>query len=163
MFGDRLIREFGESARYLWQHMRLRSSVDCDSHRSRVRIKACVWARCTRSSHISAENLKFEAGSTIADFARPPVELQNCGHNSQSRKDHLIFFMLVARFKFMAFDHLLISLLLGCGLPVVIFLRRLFKRCLDVFIQFCLLNLNRWASLMWVPISTCRLRAIRRS
>jgi len=140
MFGDRLIREFGESARYFRQHLSLRSSVDCDSHRTCVCIEACVWARCTRSSHISAENLKFEAGSTIADFARPPMGLQNCGHNSQSRKDHLIFFMLVARLEFMAFDQLLISLLLGCGLPIVIVLRRLFKRCVDVLIQFRLLN-----------------------
>jgi two-component system sensor histidine kinase KdpD len=48
--------------------------------------------------------------------------------------------MLVARLEFMAFDQLLISLLLGCGLPIVIVLRRLFKRCLDVLIQFRLLN-----------------------
>jgi hypothetical protein len=140
MFGDRLIREFGESARYFRQHLSLRSSVDYDSHRTCVCIEACVWACCTRSSHISAENLKFEAGSTIADFARPPVRLQNCGHNSQARKDHLIFFMLVARLEFMAFDQLLISLLLGCRLAIVIFLRRLFKCCLDVLIQFRLLN-----------------------
>jgi hypothetical protein len=48
--------------------------------------------------------------------------------------------MLVAHLEFMAFDQLLISLLLGCGLPIIIFLRRLFKRCLDVLIQFRLLN-----------------------
>jgi ethanolamine transporter EutH len=53
--------------------------------------------------------------------------------------------MLVACFEFTAFDQLLISLLLGGGLPIVIFLRRLFKRCLDVLIQFRLLNLGRWA------------------
>src|SRR5262245_29798000 len=153
MFADRLIRELGESARYFRQHLSLRSSVDCDSHRTCVCIEACVWARCTRSSHISAENLKFEAGRTIANFARPPVGLQNCGHNSQSRKDHLIFFMLVARLEFMAFDQLLISLLLGCGLPIVIVLRRLFKRCLDVLIQFRLLNLGRWPRLPYAKLA----------
>ena len=155
MFGDRLIREFGESARYFRQHLSLRSSVDCDSHRTCVCIEACVWARCTRSSHISAENLKFEAGSTIADFARPPMGLQNCGHNSQSRKDHLIFFMLVARLEFMAFDQLLISLLLGCRLAIVIFLRRLFKCCLDVLVQFCLLNFRSVGLAFCTPACAC--------
>jgi hypothetical protein len=48
--------------------------------------------------------------------------------------------MLVARLEFMALDQLLISLSRGCGLTIVIFLRRLFKRCLDVLIQLRLLN-----------------------
>src|SRR4029077_9771138 len=96
--------------------------------------------------HISTKDFKLGTGSAIADFARPPMGLQNCGHKSQSRKNHLISFILVPRFELLAFGQLLVPLLLSSLCTRVIFLRHPFKRSLDILIQVRLLNLGRTAA-----------------
>ena len=52
-------------------------------------------------------------------------------------------FILVTRLELLAFGQLLVPLLLSSVCTRVIFLRRLFKRCLDILIQVRLLNLGR--------------------
>ena len=72
---------------------------------------------------------------------------------SQRRKNHLISFLLVTSLELLAFVQLLVPLLLSSVCACVIFLRRLFKRCLDVLIRLPL-NADQSRNQMTMPINS---------